>query len=310
MSIVAQSNIPHRYVYPRFEPGLDLGYLRVAGAGLGNCLFTYFNAMLVARRSGAALIQPAWPSLKLGPLLRGERSKRSYLGLFRPAASELSGLRKGRALAAGLGGTWRDVPIPLPATARTNGRLTVVRCQRHLFEPLLPDRAEIRRRFLEIARPPLPLRNGWGNGRYIAVHVRLGDFAGASPEQLHSGTASNVRIPLTWYVEVARRLRAAFPALPVHVFSDGTEAELAPLLGIEGVRLRREDDDLSELAALAGARLLVGSRSTFSRWAAFLGNMPSIWLATLAGTERCTSSDVPFLQVGDDTSAITAGLLR
>lgn len=310
MSADAGSAVPHRYVYPRFEPGLDLGYLRVAGAGLGNCLFAYFHAMLFARRSGAALIQPAWPSLKVGPLLRGERSRRSYLGLFRPSASELSGLRKGRALAAGLGGTWRDAPIPAPATARTNGRLTVVRCQRHLFEPLLPDRAEIRRRFLEIARPPLPLRQGWGNGRYIAVHVRLGDFAGASAEQLHSGAVNNLRIPLGWYVDVAQRLRAAFPALPVQVLSDGAEAELAPLLRIEGVRIRRENDDLSELAALAGARLLVGSRSTFSRWAAFLGNMPSIWLATLAGTERCTSSDVPFLQVGPDTSIITGDLLR
>lgn len=303
---------PHaagRYVYPLFEAGLDLGFARVAGAGLGNCLFSYFHAMLFAQRRGAKLIQPAWPSLKLGPLLRGERSKRFYIGLFRPAPQELTGLRKARALAGGLGGTWRDAPIPSPATARTNGRLTVVRCRRHLFEPLLPDREEIRRRFLEIARPPLPLRQGWGNGRYLAMHVRLGDFAVASPERLLGGIENNLRIPLAWYVDVARRLRAVFPGLPVHVLSDGAEAELAPLLAIDGVCIRRENDDLSELAALAGARLLVGSRSTFSRWAAFLGNMPSIWLATTAGMERCTSSDVPFLQVGADTSAITADLL-
>ncbi|SFF94671.1 hypothetical protein SAMN05518801_10460 [Novosphingobium sp. CF614] len=297
------------YVYPHFEAEFDLGYFRVAGAGIGNCLITYCHAMMLARRIGARLIEPAWPSLKLGPLLRGEHSKRFYLGLFRAAPSDVSGPRKGLALASGLGGSWRDIAVPGPATARSNGRLTVVSCRKHIFEPLFPAREDMRRRLLEIAKPRLPLQRGWGNGDYIAVHVRLGDFAQADPEDPRHGNVNNLRIPLAWYEGVLRRLRAIFPGLPVHVFSDGAARELSPLLAIDGVRMRREGDDLSDLAALAGARLLVGSQSTFSRWAAFLGDMPSIWLATEAEGERYCSDDVPFVKVGTDTSVITGGLL-
>ena len=72
-------------------------------------------------------------------------------------------------------------------------------------------------------------------------------------------------------------MRAIFPELPVHVFSDGHEHELANIMAIDGVSLRREPNDVADLLALAQARLLIGSNSTFSRWAAFLGDMPSIW---------------------------------
>ena len=50
---------------------------------------------------------------------------------------------------------------------------------------------------------------------------------------------------------------------------------------------------MTDLRAMAGASLLVGSNSTYSRWAAFLGNMPSIWLKTDAEAEKPTAADAP-----------------
>jgi len=305
-----------RYVYPVLDARRDFGLFRVAGAGIGNSLIAYFHALAHARETGATLIAPAWVSLKLGPLLRGERSKRFYIGLFRPGPGELAGLRKLAALAGSLfgvlGARWRTVPIAAPATARTNGRLTLVACRDYRFGPLKPWRADIRRRLLEIAAAPLPAHgfgDGFGRGVYIAAHVRLGDFATAAPADLRSGTTNNLRIPLDWYEAVLRRLRAEFPELPIHVLSDGTERELAQVLAVPGVRIRREDNDLAELLALAGARVLVGSQSTFSRWAAFLGNMPSIWLETDEAGERFAEDHVPLLRVGADVSAITRAAL-
>ena len=90
-----------------------------------------------------------------------------------------------------------------------------------------------------------------------------------------------------------RRVRAIYPHLPVHIFSDGREHELGDILAINGVQLRRKPSDIADLMALAEARLLIGSNSTFSRWAAFLGDMPSIWLKTEQPTEQPTGPGRP-----------------
>ena len=89
----------------------------------------------------------------------------------------------------------------------------------------------------------------------------------------------------------------------MRVFSDGDETELASILAIEGVSLLRGATDVDDLLALAQARLLVGSNSTFSRWAAFLGNMPSIWPNTSL-REQPTNYETPIIYVADDFEAI------
>ena len=80
--------------------------------------------------------------------------------------------------------------------------------------------------------------------------------------------------------------------------------EFSGIMSVEGVKLRRESSDIADLLALSQARLLIGSNSTFSRWAAFFGNMPSIWLRTERVIERPTSEEVPIVYVDDDFEAI------
>src|SRR6185437_1273319 len=126
---------------------------------------------------------------------------------------------------------------------------------------------------LQILAAPPQVEPAWGHGEYAAAHIRLGDFRAAQPEQVLSGRVDGVRIPLAWYQRVIERVRETHPDLPIQIFSDGREHELNDLLAISGVTLRREPSDIGDLLALAQARLLIGSNSTFSRWAAFLGNM-------------------------------------
>lgn len=296
-------------IYPRLDASKDIGVVRIAGAGIGNCLYAYFHAYVFAQQTGAPLIHPAWTTLKIGPLLRRERSKRFNIGLFRAPPGEITRLRKLLLLMRGAISHQRPVAGCAECEVTANSYFMTFACRNFSFAKLHPWRSRIRERFLAMVRNPIGHPVRWGRQDYIAVHVRLGDFPVADQDELENGYEVR-RIPLSWYEAVIRRLRETFPDLPVHIFSDGHDEELADLLQVDGVNLRREPNDLADLVALAEARILVGSHSTFSRWAAFLGDMPTIWFRRNVEPERPTSADVPILYVGEGAGAISVEALQ
>jgi hypothetical protein len=157
----------------------------------------------------------------------------------------------------------------------------------------------IRDRLLSIIDDRIPAEHSWGRSGFVAVHVRLGDFvAPLDTKSLLSGKA-NVRIPLEWYVKVVRELRAANPTRDIYIFSDGKDEELAPLLNL-GAKPYRSGSDIQDLLALSSASMLVGSNSTYSKWAAFLGDMPSIWVKKLVAEEKPSAAETPLLHVSVD----------
>jgi hypothetical protein len=279
-------------IYPLLGGRRDLGFARLAGHGLGNSFFTYFHAVALAHASGARLFAPAWLSLKLGPLLRGEASKRLYWRMFRPHPDEICGFAK---LATFLKSYGRRVEIRIdgehpPVVA--DGALNVLASEKFTFRGLHEHRDMIRSRLLAIVEDAIPQGHRWGAGGYFAVHIRLGDFAQASdPAQLAAGRP-NLRIPLSWYAEVVAALRRRHPTTSIYVFSDGPADQLRPVLEL-GCEIYRSGSDMTDLLAMAGADLLVGSNSTYSRWAAFLGNMPSIWLKTAGDFEKPSAEATP-----------------
>jgi len=290
-------------IYPSLPAPLDLGFVRVNGAGFGNCLFPYFHALVHAEREGRRLIAPCWRSLAVNPKLRGDGTFRRYEQMVRPHPDEIDGLAKAAAL-----GSLRpfaqvqDVAPGQPLRASPS-RLVVVRSSAFTFEGLAPHRALLRNRLLQIMRQPPTRAPRWGSARYAAVHVRLGDFDppdGAATE----AAISNIRLPLDWYVRLVERLRHFHPELPVRVFSDGSDDELAPLLALTGTQRARSIDDVNELVEMAEAAVLIGSNSTFSRWAAFLGNMSTIWRARRLPAERVTESAMRLQHIGDDAALL------
>jgi hypothetical protein len=293
-------------IYPSLPGGYDFGIVRLMGAGIGNCLYAYFHAVVLARKVNCRIITPTWSSVKIGPLLRRERSLRRYGTMFRAHPDEIHGFMKTARLVASWPGHKRiEIRVGQPACAAPRG-LTIVGVPAHsfTFEGLHPHRDMIRNRLLEILASPPKETPKWGAGSYAAAHVRLGDFRAAQSDNLQRSFRDGERIPLVWYEHAIRRVRTIFPELPVHVFSDGHEHELADIMKIDGVSLRREPNDVADLLALAQARLLIGSNSTFSRWAAFLGDMPTIWPNTKL-REKPTGEATPILYVTDDFEAIT-----
>jgi hypothetical protein len=306
-SIMSESTVKDAacVIYPRFPGGRDCGIVRIGGAGLGNCLYAYFHAVVAAKQIGGQLIAPTWPSIKIGPLLRRERSLRQYGTMFGAHPDEISGVAKLVRLASLWSGHSRLViRVGQPGRPAASG-LTIVEVPTHefTFVGLHPHRDLIRNRLIEILLAPPSNPPSWGAGAYAAAHIRLGDFRASQSDDPRRSFRDGERIPLAWYVRTIKQVRSIYP-VPVHVFSDGHEYELAEIARIEGVTLRREPNDVADLLALAQARLLIGSNSTFSRWAAFLGNMSSIWPNTQL-REQPTATETRILYVTDDFETIT-----
>ena len=85
-------------------------------------------------------------------------------------------------------------------------------------------------------------------------------------------------LPIEWYIQVLEAVRRhTGHAHRARVFSDGTEAELAPLLSLPGVQRVEYGSSIADMLALSRARLLIASGSTFSMWASFLHQAPTVW---------------------------------
>jgi hypothetical protein len=300
---------PFTTVYPLFDPGQDFWFARIGGCGLGNCFYTYFQAFALAERFNATMIAPPWFTLKLGPVLRGETSKRFYWRMFKPFPGDIHGLDKLRILLR----DYRKRAVieidGLNEPALVIGALNVIISKQWTFQGLHAYRKVIRERLLGIINDPAPSKLRWGQGEFIGIHVRLSDFKTIPDPNQVTAAGHSARIPMFWYVNVARALRKRFPNLPILLFSDGKVEELQPLLDM-GARLYRSGSDVTDLLAMCGASILVGSNSTYSRWAAFLGNMPSIWLKgaridkEVTG-DRMVDPQVPVLHVALDATEVT-----
>jgi len=285
-------------VYPAIGAQWDMWVARISGHGLGNCFFCYFHAVVLAEKLGATVLYPPWLSLKIGPMLRRSKNKRFYWRMFKPYPGERSGFAKILTLVARYP---KRKMIDIDGAAEptlVEGSLNVVNARRFTFEGLHGHRATIRERLLGIVKDPVPPDHSWGGGNYVAVHVRLSDFAVVDPSIISKETA-NVRIPLSWYAQIIAALREQHPEKQVYVFSDGREHELEPLLEL-GAKLYQSGSDMTDLLAMAGASLVVGSNSTYSRWAVFLGDMPSIWLEMRRQAEKPSAPGTPILYVPID----------
>ena len=244
----------------------------VGRTGLANMLFAWARAEVFCRDHGALLLAPQWVNvLRVGPWLRRERDKRYYLANFSNAGM-IQGLRRFAVLKA-----FRhldEAEYSRDAQTGEKGvRVVDFRGMERFFEPFLTAQPYVKERLFAIASAPiLEQLEQLPEEPFIGVHIRRGDF-----------TTGGIATPDDWYVRaVAQALRAVGGdrrSLPIRVFSDADPESLRFLSeAFPRVVLTPKAPALLDLLQLSRCAALVGtSRSSFSMWAAFLGQMTSYW---------------------------------
>ena len=240
-------------------------------AGLGNRLFPWARCRLFSFQNNVPMLSPTWTQVAVGPLLRGETDLRHYSDLFRVGKNEITGPKK---LLVQLHSHKEDEEeSALPAA---NGRQTlkVFAGERDRFLHLNGWHEFLGNELRAITKPRWIAAADKTKDVAIGMHVRMGDFAEgqAEPENPHR------RVPHTWFADSLKAIRRVV-GYPVRatIVSDGKESELRELLDQEQVTLARTGSAIGDLLLLANSKVLIGSAgSSFSAWAAFLGQMPSI----------------------------------
>jgi hypothetical protein len=261
-----------------------LGNRYLFGSGLGNTLFPWARSEIASERYSLSILAPVWCRLTSGggwiTALKAFGSEkhtlRTYDGIFKEG-TDLGSTGKNLLTLAYAAHLDENA---LPDFIETRKRylrpvVFVFRDVRDRFASLADHQALIAARFssalAERAKEPLASTRS----PRFACHVRLGDFNPAS--ELNPITGHNARLPIEWYVALIKKVSARWPNLPIDLFSDGTDAELSELLRLPTVCRAGYGNAATDLLAMSRASLLICSGSTYSAWAAFLGQMPTIW---------------------------------
>jgi len=273
------------YVYPKLGTFEFLGR-RLGGRGLGNLLITYARALVLAEKYKLELISPSWNSVKLGAILRGEKDARTYSDLF-DKPTGVTGLKKHFLLSvvrrypeSELLSLMGDKPLKKPIS-----RPAMIECSGHdgFFGDLVGYRSLIKNNlFAMLTDKNIKNINKHDLSDGIVVHIRMGDFQPVPSDLSQIKPWLNYRLPLSWYGDIIDKIRAYTDyTIPVYVCSDGKTDELANILCKENVSRVFAGNSISDIMALSSGAVMIGSGSSFSMWAAFLGGMPSIWFPNL-----------------------------
>lgn len=227
-----------QYCAARFERGM----------GLGNRLYPWARCHLHSVQTGTPMLAPHWwwpPRVR--PLFKELPSAVDFPGHLY--------VRGMRALPEYIDGMRRVV---IETTSR--GKIREFRGEGVRFQDLHGHERLLHAALRRISSSKVKLPP-----KYIAVHVRRGDFSDAA------------RTPIEWFRDALRATRNAITnGIPAVVVSDGAVRDLVKLTNEPQVILVRTHVPLADMLVLAGGCVLLASGSSFSAWAAFLGGMPAV----------------------------------
>lgn len=234
-----------KYVYPALS-GRDFSFFRLGGPGLANCMYVAARAYVRSKELNCELFRPTWERLGIGQWIRREKDKRFYVGLF-----------KGESLWATIRRFW---------LSRFSSKVEKIEGLGDYFDSLIDHRGEIRSYFENCIEPEAIKNVPDSLSQVIGLHARMGDYP------------TEFRVPVSWYVDMVQRIRAVLGReVEVKIFSDGTDDELKELLSLPNVHRMFCGNALADIVALSRCGLILGSDSTFSGWAAFLGEVSTIF---------------------------------
>ena len=254
------------------------------GYGLGNDLIPLGKAYLLAKDCNGILLDMSWRENKRGykkyfrtsfvdPLVRRLLWKVMPRIAFPVTHSTHDLSREIKDFCAAHNLYSRKTPCLITVTGIDGGPETVYGAKNYLLKRLLNtsytlDNLSLIGSFLKPERIT------------IGIHIRLGDFWEIGSRS-YAGVV-NTRLPVQWYIDTIKSLSRELGEGNVQ-FILATDSPLSnDLLEIESqtgcsIISRIKNSDVSDLLALSQSDLILCSSSTYSMWAAFLGNAYYIW---------------------------------
>lgn len=275
------------YIYPKFRAKIDIG-IRIGGMGLSNCLLVYARALCLARKLDAQLITPTWSQFNFGTYLRNESDKRHYWHFFKQ--EDISGFKKYYLI-----NTLYKISeheLKLLKYIKNQDVIIEVKGVQPYFKELVTERDYIVENVLNLIHPfRLKEVQNFSFTRKIGIHIRLGDYHPSAQKSL------------TWYLEIIKKTdlhtNCSYEFL---LFSDGKAEELTQLLNYsQRIEHTHFGSSIADLVALSKCVFIIGSNSTFSAWASFMGNKmllipePKGYLNDFSGLDYYVLDEVPTL---------------
>jgi hypothetical protein len=224
--------------------------------------------------------------IKIGPWLRGEKSKRKYEGFFifeKSLAGDLMDKMKVNRLDKM--SLIHEPPLDKDEIELDKNYIfSEIPDYRHYFDGLQENRELVLSLFWELVSPRIKSRLKKLQSPCIGVHIRMGDFK-VPAEGIAFGTVGHTRSPEQYFIEMVlaiRKMRGS--CLPVSVFTDGRKEELKKLFQLENIYMVEGNNDLTDILLLSKSKIIITSAgSTFSYWAAFLSEAMVIMHPTYEG---------------------------
>lgn len=267
------------FVYPKLPAVYNLGFIRYRGSGLANCLFIAARAYLLAHRNEWNLINPTWNNLVLGPYLRYERDKRHYFGILKKTG--ISGLLK-------LYYLFFTPTITIEDAINGKKGKIIIDGLGNYFEDLIDEQKKLKVFIYSILQnKTLSSVEHIDFKNIIGIHIRLGDYP------------AEFRTSIIWYEKVVKEIIANHASnYKFFIFSDGHDNELQELLLLPQVERVFFGNAISDIIALSKCKLIIGSDSTFTGWAAFLDQAPTVFPKKHFG-KVLINHDHEFIEDGD-----------
>jgi hypothetical protein len=245
-------------------------------AGLGNQLFPIMKALVFAHINNLPFVAVNYHQVKLGPYLRGEKSKRKYSGYFNFEKGFL-----GESLDKFRFAFYRQI-IEEPELDLLKDSTTCYRFQKmphwkDFFAQLKDHRDLVVQLFWKALNEDVLQRVNSLPAPVVGVHVRMGDFYKLQSGQDFS-KVGGTRTPEQYFVDTIEGVRRMHgTCMPVSIFTDGFVHEFERLFKMENVHLVEGNNDIEDMIQLSKSRVIIASAaSTFGYWSGFLSNAPLI----------------------------------
>lgn len=249
-------------------------------AGLGNQLFPLLKSYFFARNNQLPILVSGYHQFKVGPYLRGDRSKRKYKNFFvfeeNIAIAYIKKLRWKSSSDRKIYNPSIDLLVDKSVEGGTYIFNEIPEWNNY-FKEIREKRKDIIRLLWQIIKTSVKSELNMLKEPCIGLHMRMGDFKKLA-EGIDFNKVGVTRTPEDYFHQIIVDIRHLHGSdLPVSIFTDGHPGEIGKILSLKNISVIAGNNDLVDLLLLSRSKIIITSAgSTFSYWAGFLSDAPII----------------------------------